>query len=195
MASASERLGRFNRILLWGGLIVGSAASLALLLAFHQSTIPSVYADPSVVLRLQERMRDAEIAAAAGHPRVVKVNESELNSFIRAHLAATHPATNGNRLRDLSVRLAGNEIGVHVALEVYGSPITIEIVGTLRTVNDYARFGPVSARVGALPIPRSALSRAIEAMMAPPEERENMRLPRGVRDLRVEDSNLIATYQ
>lgn len=193
--NANASSNTWKRILLWSCAAACVSVSILLGLVLYQFEVPSVYADPSTVLQLQERIRNAEIAAAAGHPQVIQVNQAELNSFVKSHLVSTRKSAHQNRLRDLSVRLAQDKIGVHVFLDIYGTPMTIDIVGTLRTVNGYAQFEPVSAQIGALPIPRSALIRALKEAMDSTTGRENMRLPHGIKDLRVENSNLIATYE
>jgi hypothetical protein len=53
----------------------------------------------------------------------------------------------------------------------------------------------VSGHFGSLPIPQSALETAVQKMMESPENREKLKLPREISDLRIENGELLATYR
>jgi hypothetical protein len=53
----------------------------------------------------------------------------------------------------------------------------------------------VSGQIGSLPIPQSTLDAAVQRLMGSPENREKLKLPAEISGLRIENGELLATYQ
>jgi hypothetical protein len=73
--------------------------------------------------------------------------------------------------------------------------LTLQLEGRLASANGYLRFEPVSGQLGSLPIPQSALETAVQRMMDSPENREKLKLPPEITDLRIENGELLATFR
>jgi hypothetical protein len=54
---------------------------------------------------------------------------------------------------------------------------------------------PVSGSLGSLPLPQATLDAAVNKLMASPENREKLRLPAGVKDIEVENGQLVIEYE
>jgi hypothetical protein len=53
----------------------------------------------------------------------------------------------------------------------------------------------VSGQIGALPIPQATLEAAVRRMMESPENREKLKLPSDISDLKIENGEVVAKYQ
>jgi len=98
-------------------------------------------------------------------------------------------------VRDVKVELVEDRVRAYVAFDFHGKELTLQSEGRLASTNGYLRFEPISGQVGSLPIPQSALETAVQRMMDSPENREKLRLPPEITDLRIENGELLATFR
>jgi hypothetical protein len=178
---------------------VAATAVLALVatLAFHKAPAAVPPPDHSESVTLETRVREAQIAAASGKPQRLSVSEAEINSLLDSRLVASRRA-NGNKpgsLHRITVHFIDDRMNVHLELGFYGKDMTIDVGGRVFAQNGYLQFDPVNAAIGALPIPQASLRKAVRDAMSSPEAHRDMRLPRAVSDLRVEDGKLVVLYR
>src|SRR5713226_5972953 len=98
-------------------------------------------------------------------------------------------------VRDVKVELVDDRVRAYVVFDFHGKDMTLQLEGRLGASNGYLHFEPVSGHFGSLPIPQSALETAVQKMMESPENREKLKLPREISDLRIENGELLATYR
>ncbi|MEE2839840.1 MAG: hypothetical protein VYC91_04845, partial [Acidobacteriota bacterium] len=58
----------------------------------------------------------------------------------------------------------------------------------------YLQFEPSGGKLGSLPITRFGLERAVRRLFESPENREKFRLPTEIQDIRMEDSELVISF-
>ncbi|MGA9476022.1 MAG: hypothetical protein WBV36_26380, partial [Terriglobales bacterium] len=73
--------------------------------------------------------------------------------------------------------------------------LSLELDGHLTADNGYMRFEPVSGKLGSLPLPQSTLNEAVEKLMASPENREKLRLPPDISDIKIVDGQAVIQYK
>jgi len=171
---------------------------IGLLLILHTTPPPVVHTDPVAVQRLQQELQMAQTAAAGGAPGIVRADETELNSVLKEYLKAAidkAPADSAGVVRDMKVNLGADRLHLYVLANYRGRDLTFELEGKVRTANGYLDFEPVSGKIGSLSIPKASLKRAAEQMVATPETQQLMRLPRNLRDLRVENGKLVVVFR
>jgi hypothetical protein len=98
-------------------------------------------------------------------------------------------------VRDVKVELIEDRARAYVVFDFHGKDMTLQLEGRLAAANGYLRFEPVSGQIGSLPIPQSTLQTAVQKMMESPENREKLRLPPEIADLRIENGELLATFR
>jgi hypothetical protein len=98
-------------------------------------------------------------------------------------------------VRDVKVELVEDRVRAYVVFDFHGKDLTLQLEGRLASANGYLRFEPVSGQLGSLPIPQSALETAVQRMMDSPENREKLKLPPEITDLRIENGELLATFR
>jgi len=97
-------------------------------------------------------------------------------------------------VKDVKVTMEGDQVHAYVVFDMHGKDMTLDLVGKLGAQDGYLKFEPVSGKIGALPIPQSALESAVRQLMESPENRDKLKLPSDVSDLHIENGQLVTTY-
>jgi hypothetical protein len=97
-------------------------------------------------------------------------------------------------VKDVKVDMVGDVVKAYVIFDFHGKDMSLELDGHLRSENGYMKFEPFSGKLGSLPLPQSTLESAVEKLMSSPENREKLRLPEGVNDLKIQDGQAVVTY-
>lgn len=201
------------RILRW--MTLGGAV-LMLLLLFHKVSPPAVQQDSRAGERLEAKLQQLDAAAAAGQPQTLRLDEAELNAYLGSHLAmkpdaaATQAATDGatqaaehdptveevqSTVRDVKINLVDDRVHAYIVFDFHGKDMSLQLEGRLSAEEGYVRFDPTGGQIGSLPIPQSTLESAVRKMMGSAENREKLRLPPEIRDLRIENGEVVVSYR
>ena len=208
---------RIFRIVRW---TTYTFALVTLVLAFRKAPPPLVETSPQAAARAEEKFQDVERAVANGQPATLRIDETELNSYLASHLTLegnsapnqasagrAQGAANGagptpqeveqmrSNVRDFKVQLMDDRVKAYVVFDVHGKDMTLQLEGRLGAQNGYLRFEPVSGQFGSLPIPQSALESAVQRLMDSPENREKLKLPAEISDLRIQNGEVVASYK
>jgi hypothetical protein len=209
------------RIVRW---TVYACALIVLILLLHKSAPPAVSTTPEAAARAEQKFQDVQQAVAQGQPATLRMDETELNSYLASHLVlpgnnaanaapASSPTDTPNaspsaeqpsmddveqmrsNVKDVKVQLVGDRVRAYVVFDVHGKDMTLQLEGKLGAQNGFLRFEPVSGQIGALPIPQATLEAAVRKMMESPENREKLKLPSDISDLKIENGEVVAKYQ
>lgn len=197
------------RVVRW---TIYACALAALVLLLHKSAPPPVLATSEAAARVEQKFQDVQQAVAQGESATLRMDETELNSYLASHLALEDPigkTSTPNRdwsaaddvqqlrsnVRDVKVQLIDDRLKAYVVLDIHGKDMTLQLEGKLGTDNGFLKFQPVSGHLGALPIPQATLQVAVRKLMAAPENREKLRLPDDISDLKIENGEVVAQYQ
>jgi hypothetical protein len=118
---------------------------------------------------------DPSAALAAGDPRSLEDVQSTV--------------------KDVKVDMVGDLVKAYVIFDFHGKDISLELDGHLSAENGFMKFDPVSGKLGSLPLPQSTLNAAVEKMMASPENRDKLRLPADVSDIKIVDGKAVIQYK
>ena len=209
------------RIVRW---TVYACVLIVLILVLHKSAPPAVSATPEAAARVEQKFQDVQQAVAQGQPATLRMDETELNSYLASHLDlagrtapdgaanaspagapggmpnAEQPALDDvgqmrSNVKDVKVQLVDDRVRAYVVFDVQGKEMTLQLEGKLGADNGFLRFEPVSGQIGALPIPQATLEAAVRKMMESPENREKLKLPSDISDLKIENGEVVAKYQ
>jgi hypothetical protein len=86
-------------------------------------------------------------------------------------------------------------VKAYVIFDFHGKDISLELDGHLSSENGFVKFEPVSGKLGSLPLPQSTLNAAVEKMMASPENRDKLRLPPDISDIKIVDGQAVIQYK
>lgn len=193
---------------------------VTLVLALHKTPPPPVETSPQAAARAEQKFEDAERAVANGQSATVRVDETELNSYLSSHLElagkeAAKPAPAADQsggadnsaptaqdveqmrsnVRDFKIQLVDDRVKAYVLFNVHGKDMTLQLEGLLGAQNGYLNFHPVSGQIGSLPIPQSTLESAVRRLMESHENREKLKLPPQIADLHIENGEVVARYR
>lgn len=98
-------------------------------------------------------------------------------------------------VRDLKIALADDRVQAYVLFDFHGKDLSLILEGHLHVVNGYLRFEPTSGKLGSLPLPQSTLESALARLFDAPENRERTRVPLEIRDMRIENGELVVEYR
>jgi hypothetical protein len=118
---------------------------------------------------------DPSAALAAGDPRSLEDVQSSV--------------------KDVKVDMVGDLVKAYVIFDFHGKDISLELDGHLSSENGFMKFEPVSGKLGSLPLPQSTLNAAVEKMMASPENRDKLRLPADISDIKIVDGQAVIQYK
>ncbi|MFZ3215943.1 MAG: hypothetical protein WA192_07785 [Candidatus Acidiferrales bacterium] len=98
-------------------------------------------------------------------------------------------------VKDVKVDMVGDLVKAYVIFNFHGKDISLELDGHLTADNGYMKFEPVSGMLGSLPLPQSTLNAAVDNLMSSPENREKLRLPPDVSDIKIVDGQAVIQYK
>ena len=98
-------------------------------------------------------------------------------------------------VRDVKVDMAGDVVKAYVVFNFHGQDLSMELDGHIRAENGYLKFEPISGAIGSMPLPASTLQSVADHILDSPENRDKMRLPAGVNDIRVVDGQVVVNYK
>jgi len=185
---------------------------ITLALVLHKAPPPPVESSPQAAQRAEEKFTAVEQEVSHGQPATLRLDETELNSYLAAHLDLVPTANTASpggpeassgkdveqmrsSVRDVKLQMTEDRVKAYVVFDVHGKDMTLELEGRLGATGGYLRFEPVSGQIGSLPIPQSTVQSAIQKLMDSPENHEKLRLPAEIADLRIENGELVATYR
>lgn len=197
------------RILRWSTYL---ATLITLILLLHKTPPPAVVSTPQAAASAEQKVSEVEQTVSQGQPATLRLDQTELNSYLANHLdlapQAATPGPSGagaptdidveqvrSSVRDVKVQMEGDQVHAYLLFDLHGKEMSLDLVGRLGAADGYIKFEPVSGHIGSLPIPQSALESAVRQLMASPINREKLRLPSDVSDLRIENGELVTTYR
>jgi hypothetical protein len=198
------------RILRWSTYL---ATLVTLILLLHKTPPPAVDSTPQAAASAEEKVSQVEQTVSQGQPATLRLDQTELNSYLANHLdlapqtvtpapssGAGAPADTDieqvrSSVRDVKVQMEGDQVHAYLLFDLHGKEMSLDLVGRLGAADGYIKFEPVSGHIGSLPIPQSALESAVRQLMESPVNREKLRLPSDVSDLRIENGELVTTYR
>jgi hypothetical protein len=199
-------LGTAYRRIRW---IILAGLLLVLALILRQDKPPAVDEDPRAGESLQLKLNNLQRTSSAGHPQSLRLNEAEINTWVKSNLALapenppqaapsqgtpTMEEVQSN-VRNVMIVLLDDRLRAYVVFNLYGKDLSLTLESRLRVENGYLRLAPTAAKLGSLPLPQATIDRAVERLFESPENLEQFRLPPGITDLRVENSELVLSYR
>jgi hypothetical protein len=192
------------RVFYWLSILAGV---WTLVLMLRRAPVPQVSVSPQAARSAENKL--AALAAppvpslTPGEPPRIALSEEELNSYLAARLAlqggapGMQPAAGqaNSSVRDVKVTLQGDRARVFAVFNLAGKDLTLELEGRLHVVDGYLRFEPTAGKLGDLSLPQSALDATVSTIVNNPMNRDAFRMPPGIRDIRVENGELVIERQ
>jgi hypothetical protein len=98
-------------------------------------------------------------------------------------------------VKDVKVDMDGDLVKAYVVFDFHGRDMSLELDGHMGSQDGYVKFQPVAGKLGSLPLPQATLDAAVEKMMASPENREKLKLPNDISDIKIEGGKAVLSYK
>jgi CobQ-like glutamine amidotransferase family enzyme len=163
---------------------------IALLLALRAPNVTLVPISSQDVKSFDEKISSL-LAAQQGGAKTAHITEAELTSKLQQGLDAAPPSGGAVVLKAASIQLVGdNFVGVFT-LDVSGKEIYLTVMGTLNVQDGRLQIEPSAAKLGSLPLPAMVFRRILQRQFDTPESRERLRLPAFIKDVRIDNGELL----
>lgn len=180
------------RIISWSLLAL---TLLSILLIFRKPSIPPVEISAEAAKSFDQKLVQLNQAHEQRRPAEVHITEAELNSKLQERLKQNHAAGGSTSLKEAVVNLEGNRLRATFTVNVKGRDFDLTLGGNLGVDNGALEFKPADARLGSLPVPLALIGPAIRERLNSPEMRERMKLPDFIKDVRLENGELVLQSQ
>jgi hypothetical protein len=154
----------------------------------------------------QIKIQELESAHQHGQLSEARFNSDEVNAAIQQNAAeqAATPAPSAAsstqptpaveerpEIKTIQVSFVNDHVTGQFATNLYGKDVYVTISGKLGAANGYATFEFTEAKIGDLPVAISLVNPRLQEKLQEPENREKLKLPSYVADLRVENGQLV----
>jgi hypothetical protein len=170
-------------------------ALIALILALKSPNAQLVPVSEQDVKSFDEKAGAMAMAHQQGSPQTVHFTETELTSKLQQGLDENPPDGGAVVLKAASVHLAGDGFVAVFTLDASGKTLYLTMAGTLGVADGRLQIQPTSAKLGSLPILAAAFQRILQRQFDTPEKRERLRLPDFIKDVRIDNGELLVDSQ
>ena len=185
---------------------------VVIVMVLRKSPPPHAKVDSHAAARAQAKLDVLKPASGSGEPQQLHLDEAELNSYLRQNLALQPSSVPSNSfeqappgdlaadevrssVRDFEIALEGDRAKAYVIFDLHGVDLSLTLEGRLHVENGYLRFEPTNGRLGSLPLSQSTLEAGVARLLDSPENKEKFRVPPEIRDIRVENGELVVSYR
>jgi uncharacterized protein YpmS len=217
--SASQQLSGFPwfKTIRWTLLAV---LIIAVILMLKKPVPPATFSQvsPEVATAsatsFDSKLNELERARQGGYPAEVRLTTDELNSAFQrsqgqspssapASTTGSAPETPGSapasapqseeapQVKSMQFAMVGDQVVGQFVVQRYGMDIYVTLAGKLSSQDGYVGLKPNLFKVGDLNVPISWVDSTLQSKLADPENREKLKLPPFVSDIRVENGELV----
>jgi hypothetical protein len=157
----------------------------------------------------QAQISELETSHSRGEPAEARFNADQVNAaFQQSAVEQAAPAAPPPRpettapaaaqapeplpeVRTVQIAFEGDHLTGQFASNVYGKDVYLTVTGKIGVKDGYATFEFTDAKIDSLPVPVSLLNPRLQEKLREPENREKLKLPNYIADLRVENGQLV----
>jgi hypothetical protein len=146
----------------------------------------------------QTKINQLEQASTDGnHGGEVQLSSTEVNAALADSLRNGAPTADLGQvpIQAPQVSFEGDQVRGIFPTQIYGKDVYVTVAGRLGSQNGYATFDPTEFKVGDLTVPVSLVNGALQKKLADPANRDKLKLPDFIADVRVVNSQLVVTQK
>jgi uncharacterized protein YpmS len=191
---------KIYRIARW---VVLAILLIVILLALKK---PSQLASPQVpagswkqqAADFQTKINQLEQASTEGnHGGEVQLSSAEVNAALAESLRNGAPSADLDQvpIQAPQVNFEGDQVRGIFPTQIYGKDVYVTVAGRVGSQNGDATFDPTEFKVGDLTVPVSLVNGPLQKKLADPANREKLKLPDFIADVRVVNGQLVVTQK
>ena len=166
-------------------------AVTALLMALWPPGAARIPASEQSARSFDEKITSLALAHQGGSAQVAHITETELTSKLEESIDEAASAGGNVHLKAVSLHLEDYEFVGIFTVSVYGKDLYMTLAGTLGVADGRLQVQLSGAKLGRLPIPALAFRRRLEGQLGSSESGDPLRLPDFIKDVHIENSELL----
>jgi hypothetical protein len=144
------------------------------------------------------RVNSGEVSAALAQAAGLMPAAATVNNTIRATTTSSNSSpANGSMefpgavpdIKDYQVSMDGDIVRGQFLTQIAGKDVYLTLAGHLGSKDGYATFDATEVKVGDLSVPASLVNGVLQKKLA--EQRDQLKLPNNVKDIKVENGELV----
>jgi uncharacterized protein YpmS len=180
---------KIYRLISWSLLIL---TLVSILLILRKPSVVPVETSPQAAKSFDEKLAQLARAHQQGAPQEIRITETELNSKLQQGVQeASGGAAGATGLNAAAIHLESDELVGTFTVSVAGKDVYVTLGGKLAVQNKVLQFTPTQMKMGSLPVPISVVESTLRKKFNSPEMRDRMKLPDFVKDIRIENGELV----
>lgn len=177
------------KIISWALLI---ATVLSIVLALRRPRMKPVEVSAAAAKSFDEKLAQIDQPSPPGAPpKEIHISETELNSKLQQSLDAPPQVDQTVHMKAAEVHLEGDLAIATFTVSVEGKDVYVTLGGKIGAENGQLQFDPTEVKIGSMPLPASIMSAALREKLNSPAMRDQMRLPDNIKDVRIENGELL----
>jgi len=133
------------------------------------------------------RMNSGEVSAALAEAAGI-LPATASNGSAGAGAAMQFPGAVPN-IKDYQVSIDGDTVRGQFLTQIAGKDVYLTLAGHLGSKDGYATFDATEVKVGDLSVPASLVNEVLQKKLS--EQRDQLKLPENVKDIKVENGELV----
>ena len=171
-------------------------ALIAVLMALRAPSTTLVPISAQDAKSFEEKILSLAQAHQQGVAQTAHITETELSSKLQQSIDESAANPQGSVvLKAASVHLEGDGFVGVFTLGVSGKELYLTLTGMLGVLDGRLQIEPSTAKLGNLPIPAMAFRHILQRQFGSPETGERLRLPEFIKDVRIENGELLLEAQ
>lgn len=186
----------------WSGWTIARYGMLCFMLMLPALMLkrPALLAEPAAGAAVrhdsesfQDKWVDLEQAHLRGETSEFRFTTDEINAAFQEAIQGRSDASSQDPsgVKPAQVFFAGDQVTGQFVSNVHGKDVYLTVSGKLRVDDGYLTFDLSDMKIGDLPVPVSLVKMQLQSKLREPINREKMKLPSYVADLRVENGQLV----
>jgi hypothetical protein len=163
----------------------------------NQLAQPKVAGEPESEVRMNSGELSAALAQAAGLLPAATPAPANPSSNSPASPSLSSPAASPAmefpgavpNIKDYQVSMDGDIVRGQFLTQIAGKDVYLTLAGHLGSKDGYATFDATEVKVGDLSVPASLVNEVLQKKLA--EQRDQLKLPNNVKDIKVENGELV----
>jgi hypothetical protein len=215
----------FARIFRIFGWVSLACLVIILILLLHTPSPLQIIVTPEDVQKVEAKVQSFESSIRDGRPDALQMNESELNGWLSTNLAlnrplgaetpqsqdlseAVDPARKADEplskaelqqaessVHDVKAKLDKDTVTIYASFDFHGKEMLFELNGRVFVQDGYLRLAPTGGKLGAFPLPSTALQHILSQIFDSPQNKEKFKLPPGIQNISIENGQLTVSSQ
>ncbi len=143
------------------------------------------------------RMNSGELSAALSQAAGLMPSAAPADSSATSPATNASPSTGGAmefpgavpNIKDYQVSMDGDLVRGQFLTQIAGKDVYLTLAGHLGSKDGYATFDATEVKIGDLSVPASLINDVLQKKLA--EQRDQLKLPNNVKDIKVENGELV----